>query len=265
MGLLIDIVHRERLRDPQHAARLFRALGESVVLARGFTPHADQIDRAIDAGVHDAEAQITFERGTLDRAALDALDTLALAIDGYLDVNTRGASLRVWSHIAWMHGYTTPTDAQVSAILGRPTTIPAGVTTIDEVTFKLPSANGYVPFDVETPRTAIATALFRAIAPPELTRGFCTCVAGRAREPLRAFLHALRASALEASYELPLDTAASLADHLAFDEQLTLEAGPARVTFPGGAITTYLLAPVQPADEAAWHATIDGALVRSME
>jgi hypothetical protein len=264
VGLLVDIVHALRVRDPHHAAWLYRALGATCVSTTGWEPrtHA-HLDHVLDAATPEHESQITFRGGSL-ASSFDALDRLALAIEGYLDINTQVASLRVWPTQTWMHGYQRLPDDVVSAILGRWVRVPDGESTIDDVTFKLPSDNGVVPFDVETPRTAIAARLFRALASPnpQLTRGFCNVISGATREPLRELSKTIVDGQFEASVDLEVDAAAELARHVPYEE-LTWDASDVRVELPEGRIMTYILAPVPPQNEAAWRARISEALTRA--
>jgi len=219
----------------------------------------------IDAAVDGGNSQLGFDGGSF-ASALDVLDELALNVTGYLDLNVRSASLRIWPHASWMHGYRRVPDDLVSAILGRWVTVPDGESTIDDVTFKLPSRNGHVPFDIETPRTAIAARLFRALVVDDLnlTRGHCTNITGVTREPLRRFAHTL-GSQFESSLSLEVEAAARLADVVSFDE-VTWDSHhdiDIRILLPEGVIMTYILAPVPPDDEAVWRARVTEALVRA--
>lgn len=262
MGILIDIAHAARVRDPAHAARLFHALGASHAHVSGWAPATpDQLDALLAAAEPDRDSQITFERGTLEGAALDRLGPLALAVDGYLDINTRPASLRVWSHESWMHGYRRFPDDSITAILGTP--VERGNSIVrppsgGEVRCAV-SPTAFVPFDVRTSRTDLAYRLFCAIADRDLTRGFATNFGGPVRGHLAPFLHALRAS-LSAELEIAVEVAAALAAQV--DGELQWD-GPVRIDFPGGAIATHFLAPVRPDEEQAWHRRVTDALDRA--
>lgn len=260
MGILIDIVHDERVRDPAHAARLYRALGVTRVQVDGWEPTTTaQIDGVLDAALHLERTTMTFRDGTLDDAALEALGRLAPHVTGYVDVGTPSVSLRVWPMRSWMHGYRRLDDRDVSEVLGQPVELTAGRTQVGDVLFKI-SRDAFVPFDIESSRADLAFQLFRRIADRHPVGGFATHLGGPAREQLRRFFHALVAS-YRATIVTDVDVAAALAAWVPGELDWEIHGeGNARVRFPEGEISTFQLVPVDELEVTRWRDWISRGL-----
>jgi hypothetical protein len=235
MGLLVRIVHEVRLTEASEIAALFRALGEDEVSLRArCVEDATQVDRLVRAMPRAKDATIGFSGGRLAGAAIDSLAALVLADAWYVDVRARpgspelpGVALRVWQDRAWVE-----------------------------------AGDGCV---VSTERRELALEAFRRQLGAALegsrgvVSGHVTAPGARAVAPLLRWLRQTGACVDDASVELGLADAATLASSLS-PVELRWVGEAAEVEQPGGGVSTYLLWPVDPVVDAEWRRRISAAI-----
>lgn len=239
---LILIEHPRRLASPAEAEAFYRALGETVVSARGHhTTDPARIARLVDAADPTRENTISFLGGAIDRATLDAF----VLTEGfrYFELRTaRQVGLRTWPALySWVHA--TPEHVREQAAREPGTTIDRETTLV-------------------IPKGDVATALrvFHAVSEPPLDRGFATRLTAAAKAPYAAFLLAARAQ-VDVDLVVGVDVARSLTE-LFPSEPHDWQAGGVLVRFPDLSITGFVRAALAKKDGPRWLQRVDEALAK---
>jgi hypothetical protein len=267
VGLLISIVHAQRVRNPDEAAALYRSIGTTELTVDGLVVHEGAARARLLAAIDPArDATVIFEHGTLDARAIEALGPLASAGAGYLDVAGAAVSLRVWATHAWVHHRGVRPEAlddaarAIGDALGAPvSSLPPGTIAIGDATVEVtpvsPSDRAERTIFVKTPSAAAAFALFRTWIEvgAAMPYGFIGApIDAGVIARLAPFLDALGGS-VKVSLTLTPEGAARVARDFPV---LGWQADELLVQLPAGEISTYRVAPVAADDEAAWHADI---------
>lgn len=217
---LIPIEHARRLRSPEEAAALFKALGEKTVSLRGFhTTDAAKIARVIHAVATRFDHTVSFEGGAIVPQPLREL-AVSRAYD-YLDVRTPLANLRIWpERTSWV--------------------------TSNEPTFETTS----IPAAVEH---------FEMVAGKQHDRGFVMRMR-EAAKPLVTQLVISFASTMNALIEVELATAHELTSLYAGAKLEWAAGGIFVRFPAGAIAGFLKTPKVEPRHHAKWHARIDKAL-----
>jgi len=226
---LIPVEHPRRLQSPAEAEAFYRGLGDRHVSARGFhTRDVTRIEKLVEAIDPEREHTISFQQGTLGPAARAALDVLAHATFGYLDLRVRNHEycLRVWPSLhTWVHHGAETLETK----------------SIDE-----------------------ALRLFHSVTVDknELTRGFINGVKPAAKKPLLDFLRVVDAQ-VDAVLDIDVASARAVTE-LYRGERLDWQSNMLLVDFPEGRINGYLLSSAMGESERAeWQKRVTKALERA--
>ena len=235
---LILVEHPVRLPSTAAVAAFYRALGaKTVTVGRWHTRDASAIDRLIDAIEGGAQATFEFEDAPIiGDDAWTALESLAFAVVGCLDVATPSADFRVWPTHAWVIAPLPPDRlAEVARALGTSVHLKPGVNQLGETRVTVnPAVYWSVQIDASVPT---ALRAFRVLAGVEAAKGSMSAVDSAVRECLRNFLRAFGGT-VAAELELDVDAAAALVDAVPA-HALELQAAGAIVRLPAGTITTW--------------------------